>query len=308
MTVDLLAAQRFMTTHARLLDRRRFQLLLGEGDPGDTLASLEAYRNPDGGYGWGLEPDLRAPESQPAGALHAFEVFDEAGPAASARPVELCDWLDTVTLPDGGLPFALPIADAAGCASFWAGADATASSLHMTAAVVASARRTARGVPAVAAHRWLARATDFCLTRVAGMEQAGHAIELKYVLELLDGLSGERPDALDHLRRLGRVIPPDGLVHVEGGLEDETMRPLDFAPSPDRPVRALFDAAVVAAELDRLEARQEDDGGWRPDFGAASPIAALEWRGYQTAWAVSVLGRNGRLDSPAAARPVGSDQ
>jgi hypothetical protein len=73
------------------------------------------------------------------------------------------------------------------------------------------------------------------------------------------------------------------------------MRPLDFAPFPDRPLRALFASDIVAAELDRLESQQEDDGGWRPDFAAASPIATLEWRGYTTVWAISVLQRNGRL-------------
>ena len=57
-----------MASHARLLDRRRLELLLDGGEPTAVLAALEAYRNPDGGYGWGLEPDLRATESQPGGA------------------------------------------------------------------------------------------------------------------------------------------------------------------------------------------------------------------------------------------------
>ena len=43
------------------------------------LAAVEAYRNPDGGYGWGLEPDLRSRTSQPGGALHALEAFADAG-------------------------------------------------------------------------------------------------------------------------------------------------------------------------------------------------------------------------------------
>ena len=41
--------------------------------------------DPDGGYGWGLEGDLRSPESQPAAALHAFEVFEEVAPATTPR-------------------------------------------------------------------------------------------------------------------------------------------------------------------------------------------------------------------------------
>ena len=67
-----------MATHARVLDRRRFELLLGTGTPA-VLAAADGYRNADGGYGWGLEPDLPAPESQPGGALHAFEAFADAG-------------------------------------------------------------------------------------------------------------------------------------------------------------------------------------------------------------------------------------
>jgi len=221
-------------------------------------------------------------------------VFEETGPVASSRPVELCEWLQSVTLPDGGLPFALPVRDAAGCASFWATADSSVSSLHITAAVTAYARRAAGHHDGVRTHPWLARATDYCRTSIAAIDRCGHAIELKFVLELLDGLADEVPGAVEDIGRLGRVIPPSGLVHVGGGLEDEMMRPLDFAPLPDHPVRELFAPDVVAAELDRLESQQEDDGGWRPDFAAASPAAALEWRGYQTVWAVSVLRANGR--------------
>jgi hypothetical protein len=216
-------------------------------------------------------------------------------PTTSRRGVELCEWLDAVTLPDGGLPFAFGVADPAGCASFWAEADASTSSLHITAAVTAYALRAARHDPAIANHRWLARAVEYCLGTIAPMEQAGHAIELKFVLELLDALSDERPEAIPHMERLASVIPDDGCLHVGGGLEDEMMRPLDFAPLPDRPARALFAPDVVAAELDRLASEQEDDGGWRPDFAAASPAAGLEWRGYQTVWAISVLRHNGRL-------------
>jgi hypothetical protein len=82
--IDLPAASAFMATHARLLDRRRFELLRGDrAAAAEVLAALDGYRNADGGYGWGLEPDLRSPESQPAGALHALEVFAEVGPMTS---------------------------------------------------------------------------------------------------------------------------------------------------------------------------------------------------------------------------------
>jgi hypothetical protein len=297
MTIDLPATTPFMARHARLLDRRRYELLAGTGGPAAALAALEAYRNDDGGYGWGLEPDLRSPESQPGGALHALEVFEEVAPLTSPRATELCAWLASVTLPDGGLPFALPVTDPAGCAPFWADADSTVSSLHITAAVAGAAHRVARHDAAVAAHPWLGRATEYCLTAVKELAADPHAIELMYVLHFLDAIVDARPDAAALIARVGAAIPASGSMHVGGGLEDESLRPLDFAPLPDRPVRTLFTEAAIAADLDRLAGLQEDDGGWTVDFTNYSPQAALEWRGYMTVHAVSILRRNGRLAS-----------
>jgi hypothetical protein len=298
MSIDLCAASAFMTTHARLLDRQRFRLLLGESGPDGVLAALEAYRNADGGYGWGLEPDLRAAESQPGGALHAFEAFAEVAPATSPRAAELCDWLAAASLADGGLPFALPIADAAGCAPFWAEADATVSSLHITSAVVAMAHRVAAHDPAVARHPWLADATRYCLGEIARLDEPRSALELLYVLGFLDVLAGSgggEPDAAAHLERMAAAIPASGELPVEGGAADEKVRPLDVAPRPDRPVRRHLRPEAVAADLDRLAAGQADHGGWEVDYAAWSPAAALEWNGYATVRAVAVLRANGRV-------------
>jgi hypothetical protein len=46
---------------------------------------------------------------------------------------------------------------------------------------------------------------------------------------------------------------------------------------------------VIDAELGRLAAGQRDDGGWTVDFASHSPQAALEWRGYATVRAVTIL-------------------
>jgi hypothetical protein len=292
MNFDLSAAQSFMARHARVLDRRRLELFLDRGDPAPVLAALDAHRNPDGGYSWGLEPDLRAPESQIGGAYHAFEVFADVAPATSPRAVELCDWLDSVSLPDGGLPFGVPIADAAGTAPFWAQADPTVSSLQLSAFVTGTAHLVAAHDPAVAGHTWLARATDYCLAAIDALDDAPFAIELAAAIRFLDAVHDVRAEAADLLERLGRRIPADGLVPVTGGAEGEAMRALDFAPTPGRPTRKLFSDEVIAAELRRLAEEQQADGGWRVDFHNYSPAAELEWRGYTTVRAVSLLTRN----------------
>jgi hypothetical protein len=293
---QLSAARGFMAGHARLLDRRRFGLLFDGGETEAVLHALRAYRNPDGGYGHGLEPDLRAPESQPAAAFHAFEVFADLAPVTAPEAVELCDWLEAVALPDGGLPFALPIDDASGCAPFWAQADQHAFSLQITAIVAAHANRVAAHDPGVAGHPWLARATSRCLAAIDALDAAPAAYELAFAVRFLDAVHDRDRDAPGLLARMAAYVPRDGRLRVTGGLADEALRPVDLAPEPDRPARTLLDEAAVAADLDRLAAEQHEDGGWSVDFESYSPASALEWRGYATVRALSILRDNAMID------------
>ncbi|MEV0384221.1 hypothetical protein [Nonomuraea sp. NPDC050643] len=293
MNVNLSVIPGFLAGHARVLDRRRHDLLMGEGDAAGVLAALDAYRNADGGYGWGLEADLRSPESQPGAALHAFEVFEEVAPVTAPQAAALCDWLDSVTLPDGGLPFSLPLTVSEATAPWWSGGDATSSSLQITAISAAVAHRVAVHDPAVAAHPWLAKATRYCLDTIAGLEEAPHAYVLLFAVRFLDSVYDTQPRAADLLKRLGGHIPADGRVRVEGGTENEALRPLDFAPDPGRPVRDLFEPDVIAADLVRLAGEQRDDGGWTVDYARISPAGALEWRGAITVASLRILRANG---------------
>ncbi|MFC3455864.1 hypothetical protein [Amycolatopsis speibonae] len=290
MSIDLKSAATFMATQARLLDRRRFEVLFQDGDPAAALAALEGYRNPDGGYGHGLEPDCRSATSQPGGALHAFEVFADIGPETSPRAAALCDWLASISLPDGGIPFAVPMPDPFGSAPFWASADPSVSSLQITAIVVVTAQRVAAHDPAVAAHPWLAKATRYCLDEIEKLDEAPHALVLAFAMKLVDALGDARL-----VEKLARFVPDDGVVAVGGGIEGEAMRPLDFAPRPDGPARKLFRPEVVEADLRRVAGGQHEDGGWRVDYTSYSPAAALEWNGLFTVGTLGLLRNNGSV-------------
>ena len=289
--MDVDAAISFVTGSARLLDRRRLDLLLGTGTPEAVLAALDGYANDDGGFGWGLEPDLRGPESQPAGAMHALEALVEAVAVASPRVPPLLAWLERQTLPDGGLPFALPLRDPTATAPFWAGADPDASALQTTSQVAAQAHRLARHRPDVAGSPWLRTATEYCLAAIRSMDRTPPAHELLFAVRFADAVGGTVGDEL--LDRLGRYLPADGTVPVAGGSAGEALRPLNFSPEPDDASRRLFAPGVIDADLARLAGQQQDDGGWRVDFASYSPMAAVEWRGYATVEAVGVLRRNG---------------
>ncbi len=63
------SARQFIWRAARVIDQRRFDFLFDGGSADHVLDALRAYRNADGGFGHGLEPDIRGPESQPIQVL-----------------------------------------------------------------------------------------------------------------------------------------------------------------------------------------------------------------------------------------------
>lgn len=306
---DLVNAETFLTTNARLLERQRLDLSLGRAGAAErVLSALAAYGNPDGGFGWGLEPDQRAASSQPAGAYQGFTVLAEVVAAlaregaagsdaarASDLAVALCDWAGSVALDGGALPFSLAGAASAGTAPWWAGGDPAVPSLHITAGICAHAQHVRAHDAALAAHPWLTDATDWCLQHVASQERPDSAYELAFVLGLLDAIVDVRPEAAAQLERMAAFVPPSGELPVHGGSEDEKLRPLQIAPRPDRPLRALFPADAIARHLTELESEQQPDGGWTVDFPSSSPAGTVEWRGIATVEALGLLRDNGRL-------------
>lgn len=282
------AARSFMATHARLLDQRRFGLLL-DGDPPDgALAALAAYRNGDGGYGWGLEPDLRSPESQPVAAMHALEVLGEAA-TPTADAASLCDWLYGQLRADGGLPFALPVREPIACAPFWVQADPTSSNFQMTVQVAAGLHTVAAHDAVVADHPVVAELTGYCVDHLERRAAALSAYELKFALGFVDA-AADVPEVAALVEGLSRHVPADGVLPVEGGSQGEVLHPLDLAPRAGRPSQALFSGDVIAVDRQRLAARQQPDGGWTVGYGSASVAGALEWRGYATVAALVILG------------------
>ncbi len=122
---------------------------------------------------------------------------------------------------------------------------------------------------------------------------------LAFCVRLLDAVYGRDGSAPRLLARLTKYVPSDGRLRVVGGLPNEALWPLDLAPEPGRPARVLLDDAVIAADLERLARGQDEDGGWSVDFQTYSPAAALEWRGYATVRALSILRDNGTIEVDA---------
>lgn len=276
----------FLWRNARLLERALFARSFLGAPAEPVRAALLAYRNPDGGFGHALEPDVRAPDSLPLHAEVALRALQAAGLRDGEIASRLCDFLASVAEPSGRVPIVLPAALAYPHAPHWSAPLFRGESPNPTAALVGLLR--AQG----AEHAWLDRAEAWCWKRLEAPLDDAH--EMAAVLRFLAHARDPARAAREALRIARRADSTPFFVS-DPGAGSYGLTPLDLCPTPDAPGRAAFADALFAAHLDALAARQHEDGGWPISFEAASPGAALEWRGVWTVGALATLRVWGRL-------------
>ena len=287
ITPDFDAAAAFVAANARVLDRRRFQRLFEDGPTAPVRDAVAAYRNDDGGFGHALEPDCRAPGSQPAAAEMALRVLDEADAWDEGLVRGACDWLATVAPAEGGAAFVEPTLAGWPHAPWWVPEEGHPASLIATGMIAGTLH--ARGV----SHPWLDGATEVMWNRIGTLtETSGY--EMFGVLRFLQHVP-DRDRAREAFVRVGPLLIERNLVALDPEASGEVHGVLDFAPEPDSLARSLFDDVTVKAHLDHLAQAQRDDGGWTFSWPTWSPAAELDWRGFLTVDALRVLRANARL-------------
>jgi hypothetical protein len=286
---DFDAAATFVAVHARVVDRRRFLRMFGDGPAGPVRDAVAAYRNDDGGFGHALEPDCRAPGSQSLAVEMALRIMDEADAWDDALVREACDWLASVAPAEGGVafieegPHAL---DDWPRAPWWVPEAGHPANLTSTGLIAGTLHK--RGV----SHPWLDRATEVMWTRIGTLAEP-HAYDMFGVLGFLQHVP-DRDRAREAFGRVGPLIIERNLVTLDPEAPGEVHSPLAFAPEPDSLARSLFDDATIKAHLDHLAHAQREDGGWTFNWPAWSPGAERDWRGFLTVDALRVLRANGR--------------
>ncbi|GAA3136457.1 hypothetical protein [Nonomuraea salmonea] len=215
-------AERYLLHHGRLIDRLRFQALFRGGPREPVLHALHAYQNPDGGFGHALEPDLRGAGSQPESVEVALWILDELDAFGSPMVAAACDYLASVTTPDGGVPWVLPSVRETPRAPWWQTDDDPPGALVPTAPIAGLLHK--HGV----AHPWLAGATAFCWSRLADLKEPG-TYEAMAALTFLTYVP-DRERALAEFDRLRDVLL--GTVTYDLDAPGHVHHPLDFAPRP----------------------------------------------------------------------------
>lgn len=294
---DIDAATQFIAGHARVVDRRRFERLFGGGEAGPVRDAVAAYRNPDGGFGHGLEPDGRTPASQPPAVELALRILDECDAWDEDLVAGACRWLEATAPAEGGATFVDPGVEKWPHAPWWVPEEGRPANLVMTGLITGTLH--ARHVQ----HPWQNRATEVMWSRIGRLTGPGQlagapggGYEMFGVLQFLQHVP-DRARARDAFGQAGPLIIERGLVALDPEAPGEVHSPLDFAPEPNSLARALFDEGTIKAHLDHLARAQREDGGWTVNWPAWSPAAGLDWRGSVTVGTLRLLRANGCLDS-----------
>jgi len=287
------SARDHLRTRARPLERALFAHEF-EGAPRESvLAELAAYRNPDGGFGRALEPDLRLPSSSALATLTGLDLLRDLGVGGSEPLVRgALAWLVERFDPDlPGWRCVPPEVDAFPHAPHWSWA------LHAPGGpwdplVIPGARLSSHF------SHWREAAPASIAERLTGA-------------------------FVRHVTQLTREIGPDGLVYA-ASVENDAVRarmrelaranvsrdpstwtsycakPLKLAPTPDSPLAECL-VSEVALNLDWEIDQQAADGSWQPNwtwqglYPEVWPVARREWQGELTLRTLRSLRAWGRL-------------
>lgn len=286
-TPNLAKVTDFMWRTARLLDRRRFAYLFLNGERQAVVEALRPYQNPDGGFANALEPDIRTPLSQPVPTWTALCILDETVVFDDPMVTRACDYLQSISTAERGVPYVLSSAHDYPRAPWWqAEGEPPPASLNPTAAIAALLHKHHVD------HPWLAAAIDYCWRKIDAMDTTS-AYEMRAVLPFLD-LAPDRQRAERAFERIGPKILEQKLVALDSSAGEDSLSLFKFAPNPGGLARRLFSDALIEAHLDALASAQQEDGGWQFNWPAWNPAGAFEWRGIVTIEALVTLRAYGR--------------
>jgi hypothetical protein len=270
----------FIWRNARLLERALFAHAFFEGPAEAVRAAVAAYRNPDGGFGHALEPDVRAPESMPLHCEIALRALRDAGIRDAALATGVAEYLGSIAEPDGPVPLVTRKILDYPRAAHWNDPQPTGDSPNPIAAL--AGLLLYQGIT----HPWLTRATAWCGQRLD--HPIGEAHEILAALTFLD-YAPDRPRARELAIQFARNAEHARWFILKPGSSDYGLTPLHLCPRPDAIARPAFPDDLLNAHLDDLAARQQDDGGWPIAWTAPSAAAEMEWRGRWTLEALACL-------------------
>jgi hypothetical protein len=276
MTVSLEKVRGFVYGNGALWERALFGSLF-ETRPLEQLhACLLAYKNPDGGFGHGLEHDLKCPDSNPLGLEFLLSVNRDTGVPVTKVLEGTPEWVLRNRAADGSLlnPASLRDYPLASWWAEWGGQRAPDS-------ITGNLLRLGLCPPPLAesTKSWVLE--NLTLEKVKANEwlfMAYHAFDYFMNVEDFPDLGTYREAMVQNIVACAENAP-------EGQYGTVSM----FAPTPKSPLAQRLPKALLKRALDYLMDTQREDGSWKDEHDLP------QWFPYTTIRNLLTLKRYGRL-------------
>ena len=268
--------------HARgnLWERALWDHLFDSGPDERLRRILSGYKNPDGGFGHGLEHDIKAPMSNPLMLEFLLSVMRDTGLLPGSLLEGTPEWVEEIQNDDGALRNPQGLHDYPH-AQWWqeGGQDKPTS-------ITGNLIRLNICSPLVREKTQLWVQQNFGLDEIQSNKwlfMCYHAFD--YFMN-----EDEFPDTDLYREAAMENIYQTALGHEERGELHKLFPFFQFAVGPESPVAQNAPPGLIDRILDHLESSQREDGGWDDEHGLDY------WQPYFSTLVLLALKRFGRLE------------
>ncbi|NEZ57092.1 hypothetical protein [Adonisia turfae] len=295
------ASQQFIEQKGRPLEIARFHHAFNGASADSVVAALKEFQNPDGGFGHGLEPDLRTNDSSALCTSIAFQVFRSINGTSDHEVVSvaIAYLLKTLDQKEWHWPIIPKSAQQSPHAPWWEQSDDEETSelfsLNPTAEILGYLYDYQHLVPETI----ISQVSERVMGALSNTEQMGMH-DLLCCLRLMK--TKTLPDEFREQIRQAVAQQIDGTIEKNSAAwEGYCLRPLQVIDAPDSPFMAGMEEAVTA-NLAYEISTQSEEGAWSPTwswgdmFPDAWQQAHQDWSGVITVETLLVLKRFGCLE------------
>ncbi|MBO8157149.1 MAG: hypothetical protein H0Z32_11865 [Bacillaceae bacterium] len=292
-------AREYMVHQARPLEAALYAYEFENGSREKVLEELLKFQNEDGGFGHGLEPDFRLPDSSPLATTIAFQMMSRVSLDARHPMVQkgIRYFLNTYDEQKGRWIAVPEKVNDYPHAPWWHVSDEKGEGDwgNPTAEIVGYLHEYGELVSGDFLDNLTERAMDTLLSYPDEIEMH----EILCFDRMASRLrSPEKEKVYEKLRRsISQVIG-----RSEKEWEEYSASPLTFIDSPESPYMDAVDSPLIEKTLDYLITKQTEDGSWAPNwswFGNYEedwPEAREEWKGVLTLNNLKVLREFKRME------------
>jgi hypothetical protein len=294
-------ARQWLYAHGRPLDQRWYEHLFEGAPTAPVVIALAAFQNPDGGFGNGLEPDVRTPASSVIATTTALGLLRHLG-IGSDEPLaqRAVGYLVAAYEPAAQRwPMVPPAVENAPHAPWWTYASIETAfrgfALNPTADVVGLLHDftdRASAPPRQAA-------LEAVLARLATTPDPLSKDEMLCLLALAEARGLDEAARRQIGERIRKAVPT-AVVQDPAAWGSYCLTPLEVAPTPAARFAALLDRQAIDAQLDQWIDTQAPDGSWGlvwswADVDAAAwAQAEADWKGRHIVERLTTLSAYGR--------------